>query len=278
VLTIDEDDQLYGVYGVYPELYFVRFDANGGVAETRLIPSSQPSDPAVFVPTDLVYDPGTQQLALGLRTELPSGSDRLVFASRDLRSVVTSTLADIRISTVRLGKNTQGEPRLVVTEVRNSTALWWRPLAAMEESSAMLIAPGLRLTLLSAAPFGDGNVIGLFADETSAMTRGRYGTIGAFDSFWFFEALTDGTTIVEMLSADDSERRLFVAGRERGSGSLGRALIAEYQDRPPRLLKAGARVIGAGIVTGGQRDGSGNAWLNLPWGGEVLRIDTSAAS
>lgn len=272
VLAMDHEDRLFGVYGVYPELHFAAFDASGAVQATRRIPDSAPLETGAYVPVDLAYDPESETLALALHTESFAGEDRLVFASRDLRTVQTSTLTRLRISSLRTGRNREDEPRLVLAEPTQSLAVWWKPWAFMEESGAGLVSAGIRQTLLSAAPFGEGWVIGLFGDETPAMTLSRYGSIGAFDVFWFFEGVADGTLLVEQGSEEQENHRVLIAGRERGAGALGTAWIGQFRSQPARI-QAGSRVLGEGIVTGGHRDAAGNAWLALPWSGEVLRID-----
>ncbi len=277
VLTMDLEDQLYGVYGVYPELYFVRFDAAGAVESTRRIPSSTPLESAAFAPVDLLYEPESDRLVLALHTEQVQGSDRLVVATRDLREVHTSTLTELSISSIRRGKNPDGARRVVVTESTQSLAIWWQPLILAEESGAGLAAPSLRLGLLTSAPFGDGNVLGFFSEARPAFTRSRSGIPGAIaPPQWFFESAADATALAEFEWNEGKKRRLFIAARERGAGRLGRALLAEYGQGPQRRLRPGARVIGEGLVTGGQRDDAGNAWLALPWAGEVIRLDAPA--
>lgn len=273
LLALDHEGTLFGVYGVYPELRVAAFNPDGTVARTRPISSSGPLAPGSYVPIDLVYDAESETLALALHAQNLELDDRLVFVSRDLGRVRTSTLAERQISSLRLGSNREGESRLVLAELTQSLALWWKPWEAQEESGAGLVNPFFRLPLIGAAPFRKGSVVGLFADTTPGMSRASSVSFGAFESFAFFEGTIDGTTLVEFPSEDETKERLYIAGRERVEGRLGSAVIAEYGYSHPRRMKAGARVIGEGVVLGGDRDAAGRAWLYLPWSGTVVRVD-----
>lgn len=277
LLALDHEDALFGVYGVYPELHLAAFDESGAVTRTRRIPASAPAAVGSYVPIEFTYDAASESLALALHTPAVGGEDRLVFATRDLRTVRTSTLSGLQVSGMRRGRNREGDARLVLAELTQSLAIWWKPWEPREESGAGLVTPFYRQPLIGAAPFRKGSVIGLFADESPGMSRAFISSIGPFEVFAFFEGVIDATAMVEFGSEEEENERFFIAGRERGARRLGTAVLAEYGRSRPRRLLAGARIIGEGIVAGGDQDAAGRAWLYLPWSGAVVRVDPPVA-